>query len=110
MEDRTLDAVDTVLFEAVRPRRCCSEVKGSDQASASSYELQAKSGPDEPQPTGHHEGVPLYALVLAQLHFLSSLCLLTKESLRHYQFTSTRTSLPAGATWRWTQIATSYCT
>jgi hypothetical protein len=78
MEDQTLDAVDTVVFEAVRPRRCGSEVKGSDLVSASSHELQAESGPHKPQPTGHHKGVPLYAFVLTLVHFLSSLCLLTK--------------------------------
>lgn len=48
MEDQTLDTVDTTVFEVVGPRRCFSEVKGSDLASASSHELQAESGPHEP--------------------------------------------------------------
>jgi hypothetical protein len=107
MEDRTLDAVDTVVFELLGPRRCRSEVKGSDLASASSHELQAESGTHKPQPTGHHEGVPLYAFVLAQVHFLSLrfVNLLTKIVSQTLQFTSRRRSLSCWPSLAWPDVA-----
>lgn len=84
-EDRTLDAMDALVFKALGPRGRGSEVKDSDLASASSHELQAESGTNESEPAGHYEGIPLYAFILAQVHFLCSLCSLWTVSPRSPQ-------------------------
>lgn len=59
------------LAKLIWPGGLGSKIKGLDKTSASSNQLQAEGGADEAQPTRHHEGFVLYALVLANMHSLS---------------------------------------
>lgn len=64
----TLDAADSLIPESRGKRRRGAEVKGSNLSGTSSDELQAESRPYESESTRHHEGLPLYPFVFAQVH------------------------------------------
>lgn len=72
--------MNTELLKIVGPRRRGAGVKGPNVESTSSNELGAESRADEAQSSGHHERLPLYAFIDAQMHLPLPLLLLLLRS------------------------------